>query len=75
MRTALLILLGVSVSNVISQQSLLQGRFQTTSDVQGILNLALDVRDMRAAADPSLKFNIYSNVRFVMFDGMLLHAV
>jgi hypothetical protein len=79
MRAALLLppllLLGGSVSNVAAQQSLLGGRFQTTTDVQGILNFSLDVRDMKAASGKAAKLDIYSNVRFVMFDGMLLHTI
>jgi hypothetical protein len=62
----LLLLLGVSVPNVLvgAQQSLLGGRFQTTTGVQGILNLALDVRDMKTSADDAARLNIYSNVRY-----------
>jgi hypothetical protein len=71
LRTALLLLLGVSASNVTAQQSLLGGRFQTTTDVQAFLNLALDVRDMKAAVDPNEELHIYSNVRF---EGMLLNT-
>jgi hypothetical protein len=59
-------LLGVSVSNVAAQQSLLGGRFQTTTDVQGILNLALDIRDMKDSATEALKLDIYQNVRYIV---------
>jgi hypothetical protein len=63
LRAALLLLL-VSVSNVTAQQSLLDGRFVTTSDVQVELNLALDARDMKAAGDDqTVRLDIYSNVR------------
>ena len=59
-----LLLLGVSVPHhVAAQQSLLSGRFTTTGDVQDILNLSLDVRDMKIAPDQIVKLNIYSNVR------------
>ena len=75
LQTALLLLLGGSVSNVAAQQSLLGGRFQTTTDVQGILDLALDVRDMKTALNQIVKLNIYSNVRLGFVTFISFHFV
>ena len=42
---------------------LLNGRFQTTTDVQYLLDLALDAADMKEADDLATKQSIYENVR------------
>jgi hypothetical protein len=46
--------------------SLLNGRFETTTDVTAYLNLALDAADMRETEDIPTKQNIYSNVRLAV---------
>lgn len=42
---------------------LLGGRFETTTDVQDLLNLGLDAADMREATDLATKETIYKEVR------------
>ena len=42
---------------------LLGGRFETTTDVQSLLNLGLDAADMREATDLATKSSIYTEVR------------
>jgi hypothetical protein len=55
------------VAGIVFQSSygitLLNGRFETTTDVQILLDLALDVADMRATDDSLKKRQIYENVR------------
>ena len=41
---------------------LLNGRFETTTDVQSLLNLALDAADMKEATDMMKKQSIYQFV-------------
>jgi hypothetical protein len=41
--------------------TLLNGRFETTSDVQNILNFALDAAEMREATTLEEKKSIYEN--------------
>jgi hypothetical protein len=43
--------------------SLLNGRYETTTDVMDYLNLALDAADMKETDDFATKKNIYQNVR------------
>jgi hypothetical protein len=40
---------------------LLNGRFETTTDVQDLLNLALDAADMRESTDFTAKQTIYTD--------------
>ncbi len=51
---------------------LLGGRFETTTDVQNLLNLGLDAADMREATDLATKALIYKEVS-VSFWGLSLH--
>eukprot|EP00980_Cylindrotheca_fusiformis_P024659 scaffold12195_cov126-Cylindrotheca_fusiformis.AAC.3 len=55
-RIVLLILMGQIAVNGIP---LLGGRFETTTDVQEYLNIALDVVDMRESDDLQTKQSIY----------------
>ena len=41
--------------------SLLNGRFETTSDVQEYLNLAIDAAEMKETGDKKTKMTIYRN--------------
>ena len=67
-KNTLLLLLASSWSSSMNMadaqgQSLLGGRFETTTDVQMLLNLALDAADMKETSDWDQKKNIYQNVR------------
>ena len=48
--------------NIVQGIPLLGGRYETTSDVQTLLNLALDARDMKEATDQTTKKEIYTKV-------------
>jgi hypothetical protein len=43
---------------------LLGGRFETATDVQGILNLALDAAEIRESDETAEKLEIYKNGRY-----------
>jgi hypothetical protein len=57
-RVLLLILAGQTVVNGIT---LLGGRFETTTDVQELLNLALDAAEMKESDDFETKKAIYKD--------------
>jgi hypothetical protein len=58
-----LLLLGTAITFLqpVHAITLLNGRFETTSDVQNILNFALDVAEMREATSLEEKKSIYEN--------------
>lgn len=66
MMTFLLVWLGCSITTtaVVDAASLLNGRFETVTDVTDYLNLALDAADMKETDDLTTKLNIYQNVRY-----------
>jgi hypothetical protein len=51
-----------SINNVAEGIPLLGGRYETTTDVQTYLNLALDAADMKEAEDLATKQLIYESV-------------
>jgi hypothetical protein len=51
-----------SINNVAEGIPLLGGRYETTTDVQTFLNLALDAADMKEAEDLATKKLIYQSV-------------
>jgi hypothetical protein len=61
---AMLILFMVAVltAQVVTATPLLNGRYETVTDVTSYLNLALDAADMRETNDITTKQNIYRNV-------------
>jgi hypothetical protein len=59
-KRAFLLLWASSLS--VEGKSLLGGRFETSTDVQSLLNLALDTADMKEADDLATKKDIYKNV-------------
>ena len=56
MTAALVATLSPSIINAIP---ILNGRFETTTDVQALLDLALDAADMKEATDVATKQSIY----------------
>lgn len=67
-------LLLLLVSATCTAIPLLQGRFETTTDVQDYLNLAIDAAEMREATDLAVKKSIYQNVsRCGVVGGLLLN--
>ena len=60
----LLLLAGSASLNIVQGIPLLGGRYETTSDVQTLLNLALDASDMKEAPDQATKKEIYTKVSF-----------
>lgn len=54
---------------------LLGGRFETTNDVTGFLNLALDVAEIQASNDLSEMTDIYKRVRKLARDRHLCNFV
>ena len=58
----LVALLVVAMSSVVTDAiPVLGGRFETVTDVQDLLNLALDAADMKEATDLTVKQSIYEN--------------
>lgn len=58
----LVVLLVVAMSSVVTDAiPVLGGRFETVTDVQDLLNLALDAADMKEATDLTVKQSIYEN--------------
>jgi hypothetical protein len=55
----LLLLAGFTTPKAVDGIPLLNGRFETTTDVQELLNLALDAADMKEADDFDSKKTIY----------------
>jgi hypothetical protein len=55
------------IMGVTNGMPLLGGRYETTTDVQGILNLALDVAAMQQSNDENERKSIYENVSFLGF--------
>lgn len=53
------LLMGLSANGIL----LLGGRFETTTDVTGFLNLALDAAEIQASNDVTEKTDIYKRVR------------
>jgi hypothetical protein len=57
----LLLLAGGCSMNIVQGIPLLGGRFETTTDVQTLLNLALDAADLKETSDINQKKDIYEN--------------
>ena len=62
-KSLLLLLAGFGGSVRATGIPLLGGRIKTTTDVQGILNLAYDARDMRNTTNNAEQKAIYDQVR------------
>lgn len=58
---------GWSMNHLVQGTSLLGGRYETTTDVQALLNLALDAADMRESDQLNQKQDIYENVSLSSF--------
>jgi hypothetical protein len=61
--TSTVLLLFLHISGVLAVP-LLNGRFQTSTDVKNYLNLALDVAAMKESSSTTEKIAIYENVKF-----------
>ena len=55
------------MNHLVQGTSLLGGRYETTTDVQALLNLALDAADMRESDQLNQKQDIYENVSLSSF--------
>jgi hypothetical protein len=58
-----ILLLLRTTSQVVDGISLLGGRYETVTDVQAYLDLALDAAAMKESDDLTLKMSIYQQVR------------
>jgi hypothetical protein len=58
----LILFMVVLTAHVVTATPLLNGRYETVTDVTSYLNLALDAADMRETNDITTKQNIYRNV-------------
>ena len=58
----ILLLIVLILSPAVQATPLLNGRYETVTDVTSYLNLALDAADMKETSDITTKQNIYRNV-------------
>ena len=71
-RNILCILLAGSLSiNIAQGVPLLGGRYETTTDVQAFLNLALDTALMKETSDLDTKKDLYKHVSFVLIHSRI----
>ena len=56
------LLVGLNFLSCVNSTSILEGRYQSSSEVQGILNLAKDTKAMRETSSLDKKLDIYQNV-------------